>query len=81
MGIEISSEMCADVYAGWYLKARIYAGSVKKKRVCNLGFAEVCGMKCLIYSAVLLLSVNDDLGCSNIDYAAIEKVVGLMNVP
>ena len=63
------------------MKACIYAGSVKKKRVCNLGFAEVCGMKCLIYYAILLLSVNDDLGCLNIDYATIKQVVGLMNVP
>ena len=63
------------------MKAHIYAGSMKKKCICNLGFAEVCGMKCLICSAVLLLSVNDDLGSLNIDYAAIEQVVGLMNVP
>ena len=41
----------------------------------------MCGKKCLISSAVLLLSVNDDLGCLNIDYAAIEQVVRLMNVP
>ena len=46
-------------------------------------------MSCLIYSAVLLifvsdvllLSIYDDLGCSKIDYAAIEQVIGLMNVP
>ena len=63
------------------MKSHIYAGSVRKKRVCNLGFVEVCGKKCLISSAILLLSVNDDLGCSNIDYATIEQVVGLMNVP
>ena len=63
------------------MKVRIYAGSVKKKHVCNLGFSKVCGIKCLICSVVLLLSVNDDLGCSNIDYDAIEQVVGLMNVP
>ena len=73
--------MCRCIRGLVFVKARIYTGSVKKKRVCNLGFAEVCGMKCLICSAVLLLSVNDDLGCSNIDYAAIEKVFGLMNVP
>ena len=53
------------------MKARIYAGPVKKKHVCNLGFAEVCGMKFLICSAILLLSFNDNLGCSNIDYPAI----------
>ena len=73
--------MCRCIWGLVFSKVRIYAGSVKKKRVCNLGFAEVCGMKCLICSVVLLLSVNDDLGCSNIDYATIEKVVGLMNVP
>ena len=38
-------------------------------------------MKCMICSVVLLLSVNDDLGCSNIDYATIEQVVDLMKVP
>ena len=46
-------------------------------------------MRCLICSAILLISVSDvlllsvydDLGCSKIDYAAIEQVVGLMNVP
>ena len=73
--------MCRCIRGLVFLKARIYAGSVKKNHVYNLGFAEVCGMKCLICSAVLLLSVNDDLGCLNIDYAAIEQVVGLMNVP
>ena len=39
------------------MEARIYAVSVKGKRVCKLGFAEVWGMKCLICSVVLLLSV------------------------
>ena len=69
--------MCICIRGLVFVKVRIYAGSVKKKRVCNLGFAEVCGMKCLICSAVL----HDDLGCSNIDYATIEQVFGLMNVP
>ena len=32
---------------------------MKGKGVCKLGFAEARGMKCLICSAVLLLSVND----------------------
>ena len=41
------------------MEARVYAISVKRKRVCKLGFAEAWGMKCLICSAVLLLSVND----------------------
>ena len=44
------------------MKARIYATSVKGKRVCKLGFTEARGMKHLICSAVLLLS---DLGCLN----------------
>ena len=73
--------MCRYIRGLVFVKARIYAGSVNKKHVCNLGFAEVCGKKCLISSVVLLLSVNDDLGCLNIDYATIEQVVGLMNVP
>ena len=51
--------MCRCIRGFVFAKVRIYAGSVKKKRICNLGFAEVCGMKCLICSAVLLLSVND----------------------
>ena len=38
-------------------QARIYAGSVKKRCVWNLEFAEVCGRKYLICFAVL--SVND----------------------
>ena len=71
MECETSSEVCADVYAGLYAW----------KRVWKLGFTEVCGMKCLICSVVLLLSVNDDLGCSNIDYAVMDQDVGLMNVP
>ena len=41
------------------MKARIYAESVKGKRVSKLGFAEVCEMKCLICSDGLLLSVNE----------------------
>ena len=32
---------------------------MKGKRVCKLGFAEVCGKKCLICSAGLLISVSD----------------------
>ena len=41
------------------MKACIYAESVKGKRVCKLGFAEVCGKKCLICSAGLLISVSN----------------------
>ena len=41
------------------MEARIYAGSVKGKRVLKLGFAEVCGMRYLVCSDVLLLSVSD----------------------
>ena len=41
------------------MEARIYATSVKGKRVYKLGFAEVCGKKCLIYSAGLLISVSE----------------------
>ena len=73
--------MCRCIRRLVFVKARIYTCSVMKNHVCNLGFAEVCGMKCLICSAILLLSVNDDLGCLNIDYAAIEQFFGLMNVP
>ena len=40
-------------------KARIYVVSVKGKHVCKLGFAEVCGKKCLIFSAGLLISVSE----------------------
>ena len=40
-------------------KARIYATSVKVKRVCKIGFAEDCGKKCLICSAGLLISVSE----------------------
>ena len=42
-----------------WTEARIYATSVKGKRVCKLGFAEVCGKKCLICSAGLLISVSE----------------------
>ena len=73
--------MCRCIRGLVFVKAHIYTGSVKKKHICNLGFAEVCEKKCLISSVVLLLSVNDDLGCLNIDHAAIEKVVSLMNFP
>ena len=38
---------------------RIYATSVKGKCVFKLGFAEVCGKKCLICSAGLLISVSE----------------------
>ena len=38
---------------------RIYATSEKGKRVCKLGFAEICGNKCLICSAGLLISVSE----------------------
>ena len=41
-----------------WTEARIYATSVKGKRVCKLGFAEVCGKKCLICSAGLMISVS-----------------------
>ena len=33
--------------------------SVKGKRVCKLGLSEVCGKKCLICSASLLISVSE----------------------
>ena len=39
-----------------------------------------CCLADICFSCVLL-SVNVDLGSSNIDYAAIEQVVELMNVP
>ena len=42
-----------------WTEARIYATSVKGKRVSKLGFAEVCGKKCLICSAGLLISVSE----------------------
>ena len=32
---------------------------MKGKRVCKLGFAEVCGKKCLICSGGLLISVSE----------------------
>ena len=38
-------------------EACIYATSEKGKRVCKLGFVEVCGKKFLICSAGLLISV------------------------
>ena len=41
------------------MEAHIYATSVKGKRVCKLGFAEVCGKKCLICSVGLLISVSE----------------------
>ena len=42
-----------------WTEARIYATLVKRKHVCKLGFAEVCGKKCLIRSAGLLISVSE----------------------
>ena len=42
-----------------WTEARIYATSEKGKRVCKLGFAEVCGKKCLICSAGLLIFVSE----------------------
>ena len=42
-----------------WTEARIYATSVKGKRVCKLGFAEVCGKKCMICFASLLISVSE----------------------
>ena len=42
-----------------WMEACIYATLVKGKRVCKLGFAEVCGKKCLIYSASSLISVSE----------------------
>ena len=41
------------------MEARIYTTSEKGKCVCELGFAEVCGKKCLICSADLLISVSE----------------------
>ena len=41
-----------------WTEARIYATSEKGKRVCKLGFVEVCGKKCMICSVGLLISVS-----------------------
>ena len=46
-----------------WTEARIYATSVKGKRVCKLGFAEVCGKKFLICSTGLLISVSELYVC------------------
>ena len=53
------------------MKARTYACSMKQKRVWNLGFAEVSGMKCLICFAVICQwCIHTELGCLNDEYAA-----------
>ena len=60
MEFEISSEICAEVYAGLSLWKRVYTQVQWSKSAYEiLGFSEVCGMKCLICFVVLLLSVND----------------------
>ena len=41
------------------MEARIYATSEKRKRVCKLGFAKICGKECLIYFAGSLISVSE----------------------
>ena len=40
--------VCRCIRGMVFMKARIYAGSVKGKRIWKLGFAKVCGMRCLI---------------------------------